>query len=178
MGLHSTTALREIEDSDLARYMRLAGSMGVVDTARVVYDDNCFILRKEDGLVKHLGAVARGGAPLHTVRMSMSCTETEASGVDTSQDGKFEIIFMQGWKENRPDAAGRAKLASKTRERLAQVLPRRRLRLLNLGLGVAIFALMSATSLVALSPPLSHVFAAGALAPAGIMLVRAARGHA
>ena len=178
MEPHSKTALREIEDSDLARYMRLAGSSGVVDTAQVVYDANCFILRKEDGLVEHLGAVASGGAPLHTVRMSMSCTEVEASGADTSPGGKFEIIFMHGWKESRPDAAGRARLASKTRERLAQVLPRRRLRLLNLGLGVAIFALMSATSLVALSPPLSYVFAAGALAPAGIMLVRAASGHA
>lgn len=159
--------------------MRLAGSMGVVDTARAVYDDNCFILRKEDGLVKHLGAVASsGGGAIHTVRMSMSCTEAGASGESTSPGGRFEIIFMQERKEDLPGAAGRAKLASKTRERLAQVLPRRRLRPLNLGLGVAVFALMSATSLVALSPPLSHVFAAGALAPAGIMLVRAARGHA
>lgn len=154
--------------------------MGVVDTARVVYDDNCFILRKEDGLVKHLGAVASsgGGGAIHTVRMSMSCTEAGASGANTSPGGRFEIIFMQERKEDLPGAAGRARLASKTRERLAQVLPRRRLRLLNLGLGVAVFASMSATSLVALSPPLSHVFAAGALAPAGIMLVRAARGHA
>ena len=85
---------------------------------------------------------------------------------------------MQKQKENLPGAAGHAKLDSKTRERLAQALPRPRLPMLNLGLGVAVFALMSATFLVALSPPLSHVFATGALAPAGIMLARAARRRA
>ena len=179
-GPHSKAALREIEDNDLDRYMRLEGSKGVVDAARVLYDENCFILRKEDGLVKHLITAARGAAPRHTVRMSMSCAEAGDSDADTSPGGRFEIIFMQKQKEkeNRPGAAGHAKLASKTRERLAQALPRPRLRMLNLGLGVAVFALMSATSLVALSPPLSHVFATGALASAGIMLARAARRRA
>ena len=178
MEPHSRTAPREIEDDDLAKHMRLPGSEGIVDTARSVHDAGCFILHKEDGLVEHLGTVARDDAPTRTVRMSMSCTEAADAAGNPSPGGRFEIIILRAQKDNRPGAAGGARLASKTRERLARTRPGRRLRMLNLGLGVGIFAAMSATFLVAASPPLSHVFAAGALAPAGIMLVRAARGHA
>ena len=178
MEPHSWAAHREIEDDDLARYMRLPGSDCIVDAARSVHDAGCFILHKEDGLVKHLGAVARDVAPTRTVRMSMSCTGAADAGGNPSPGGRFEIIILRARKDNRSGAAGGARLASKTRERLAWARPGRRLRMLNLGLGVGIFAVMSATFLVAASPPLSHVFAAGALAPAGIMLVRAVRGHA
>ena len=178
MEPHSWTIHGEIEDDDLARYMRVPGSKGIVDTARSVHDAGCFILHKEDVLVKHLGTVARDDAPTRTVRMSMSCTEAADADGNPSQGGEFEIIILRERKDSRLDAAGGARLDSKTRERLARMRPGRRLRMLNLGLGVGIFAAMSATFLVAASPPLSHVLAAGALAPAAIMLVRAARGHA
>ena len=174
MEPRSRMALQEIEDDDLARYMRLAGSRRMVDTTQVIHDDKCFILRSEDGLVKHLNRISHVDPKRYTVRMSMQCT---GSGSGASQDDKFEIIFV---RERKGDGAGKAEgaeLTGKSKKWLARVRPGRGLRMLNLGLGIAIFATMSATSLVALSPPLSYVFAAGALAPAGMMLVRAAKGH-
>ncbi len=176
MEPHSGVALRRIEDDDLARYMRLAGSRGVVDAARVVHDDNCFILRNGDGLVEHLEKLSRAGSSRCTVHVSMSCEASGGEGAKPPQAGGYKVMFVRSRKEGGEEARG-ARLASETREGLARARPGRPLRMLNLGLGVTIFATMSATSLVAISPPLSYVFALGALAPAGIMLARAARGH-
>ena len=176
MEPHSGAALQKIEDGDLDRYMCLAGSKGVIDTARVIQDDNCFILRNEDGLVEYLNRLSFQSAGCCTVRMSVSGAEGEGSGQPRKVG--YKIIFVQGRKEAGERKDRGARLASKTRKGLARARPGRRLRMLNLGLGAAVFATMSAISLVAISPPLSYIFAAGALAPAGIMLIRAARGHA
>lgn len=178
MEPHSWTTLRKIEDGDLDRYMRLAGSKDVIDTARAVHDDNCFILHDEDGLVKHLSGLSFESASRCTVRMSMSCAGAGGGEGGGPSRGGYKIMFVQGRKGGGERERRGARLASETKEGLARAQPGRRLRMLNLGLGVTVFAAMSATSLVAISPPLSYVFAAGALAPAGIMLVRAARGHA
>lgn len=174
MGTRNRPALQGTEDDDLAKYMRLAGSRRMVDTTQVIHDDECFILHSEDGLVKPLSKIPRVDSKRYTVHMSMQCTE---AGGDPSQDDRFEIIFVRERKGDGQGAAEGAELTSKSKKWLNRMRPGRRLRMLNLGLGVAVFATMSAISLVALSPPLSYVFAAGALAPAGIMLIRAARGH-
>ena len=179
MEPHSTASLQEMEEGDLAKHMRLPDSKVVVDAAQAIHDDNCFILHNEDGLVKHLSKISPDGSGRYTVRMSMSCAGAGAGAGEMAPRGyRFEIILVRGQRGDGPVAAEGAELASRTKGWLARARPGRRLRLLNLGLGVAIFAAMSATSLVAVSPPLSYVFAAGALAPAGIMLARAAGRHA
>lgn len=175
MEQHSGAAPQEVEDGDLDRYMRLAGSRGMIDAARVLRDDGCFIVRSGDVLGSHLGRLSSGGAGRRIVRMSVLGAGGDGAG--QFQEGGYEIIFVRGRKEAVAEKdGGGARLAGRTKRRLARARPGRRLRLLNLGLGVAVFAIMSATSLVALSPPLGHIFAAGALAPAGIMLIRAASG--
>ena len=168
-----------MEDGDLARHMCLAGAEDVVDATRVIQGDYCFVLRNEDGLAKRLREASRGGPNRYTLHR-MSCTVSWGGPIaDPSQDGSRKIVILvKNRKEAGTDAAAEsAELTSKSKKWLARMRPGRRLRMLNLGLGVAIFATMSATSLVALSPPLSYVFAAGALVPAGIMLARAAGGH-
>lgn len=175
-----------MEDGDLARHMRLAGA---VDAARAVQGDCCFVLHSEDGLARRLREASRGGPGRHALHM-MSYTAAGAAGggpiAGPPQDGGRKIVILVRNRREAGRGAGAgagvavesAELTSKSKKWLARMRPGRRLRMLNLGLGVAIFATMSATSLVALSPPLGYVFAAGALAPAGIMLVRAAGGHA
>ena len=178
-----------MEDGDLARHMRLAGAECAAGATRVVQGDCCFVLHSEDGLAKRLRKASRGGPGRYALH-TMSYTATGAGAGEgpiagPSQDGGRKIVILVPNRREAGAGAGaaagaaeRAELTSKSKKWLARMRPGRRLRMLNLGLGVAIFATMSATSLVALSPPLSYVFAAGALAPAGIMLARAAGGHA
>ena len=170
---HGGAGLREAEDCDLARHMRLPVDSCVVDAARAIGGGNCFILHGDDPLVGILcGASSRGGPGRGAVRMSLQCSNAESrEGSGPPRGGRFEVVILPGGEEG----GEAAKLACKTRDMLARAREGRGLRMLNVGLGVAIFATMSATSLVAVSPPLGYVFAAGALAPAGIMLVRAVR---
>ena len=175
---HGIAALQEMEERDLARYMRLPDSRCVSDAARAIKGDNCFILCRGDDLVERLCKVPHGDSGRRTVRMSMPCEDGESgAGAWASRGSGLEIILVRGQEDGGEVPAERAVLTGKTKKWLDRVRPGRRLRMLNLGLGVAIFATMSATSLVALSPPLSYVFAVGALAPAGIMLARAAGAH-
>lgn len=168
-GPHGRAALEEMEKGDLARHMRLPGGSCIVEAARAIGDDGCFVLRSGDPLVEILCNAPRGA-----VRMSLHCADARSGGGDDGANpprgGRFEVVIVPGREDGEA-----AELSGKTKERLARAQEGRGLRMLNLGLGVAVFAIMSATSLVALSPPLSYVFAAGALAPAGIMLARAAR---
>lgn len=175
MGRHSGAALQEIEDGDLDRCMRLAGSRGMIDAARVLQDGGCFILRSGDALGSHLGRLFPEGAGGRIVRMSVS-SAAGGDGAGRPREGGYEIVFVRGRRDAGAKENGGARLAGRTRRRLARARPGRRLRLLNLGLGVAVLAAVSAISLAAISPPLGHIFAAGALAPAGIMLIRAASG--
>ena len=159
--------------------MRLSGAEGVVDATQVVQGDSCFVLHNEDDLAKCLREASRSGSNRYALHMMSYTVMWKGSIVDPPQDGRRKIVILvrNRMEADAGAAAESAKLTSKSKKWLARVRPGRRLRMLNLGLGVAIFATMSATSLVALSPPLSYVFAAGALVPAGIMLVRAAGGH-
>lgn len=170
---HGGAGLREAEDCDLARHMRLPVDSCVVDAARAIGGGNCFILHGDDPLVGILcGASSRGGPGRGAVRMSLQCSNAESrEGSGPPRGGRFEVVILPGGEEG----GEAAKLACKTRDMLARAREGLGLRMLNVGLGVAILATMSATSLVAVSPPLGYVFAAGALVPAGIMLARAAR---
>lgn len=175
---HGRTALGGIEESDLARHMRLADPGRLTGAVRAIHDGTCFILHSGDDLVGLLSRASRGDSGRCTVRMSLP-REFEGRGADgkAPRGGGFEIIFVERREDGGRGSEDRAELTGRTREWLARARPGRRLRMLNLGLGAAIFAAMSAAFLVAMSPPLSYVFAAGALAPAGIMLARAASGH-
>ena len=181
MEPHKGAALQEIEVDDLAKFMRLNDSREMVYTAQAFYGDGTFVLHNEDDLVKKLSGPSHDGPIRHTVRMSMPRTGAEDGEGARRPRGKFELTFVLKRTEGIGRAAEGARLADKTREQLARVRQGPRLHMLNVGLGAAVFAVMSASSLVLLSPPLSYVFAAGALAPAGVMLARAARvvrGHA
>ena len=178
---HGIAALREMEERDLARYMRLPDSRCVSDAARAIKGDNCFILCRGDDLVERLCKVPHGDSGRRTVRMSMPCEDGESgAGAEAGapRGGGLEIILVRGREDGGEVPAERAVLTGKTKRRLARARGGQWLRMLNLGLGVAIFATMSATFLVAVAPPLGYVFAAGSLAAAGIMLARAADGQA
>lgn len=166
-----------MEDGDLARHMRLAGAEGVVDATRVIQGDCCFVLHGEDGLAKRLREASRSGPDRYTLMSYTAAGGGPIAGPPQDGGRKIVILVRNRREAGTGAAAESAELTSKSKKWLAGVRPGRRLRMLNLGLGVAIFATMSATSLVALSPPLGYVFAAGALVPAGIMLARAAWGH-
>lgn len=153
--------------------MRLIGSRGAIDAARAFQDDGCFIVRSGDALGRHLGRLYPEGAGGRIVRMSV--LGAGGNGAGRPREGEYEIVFVQGRREAGAEENGGARLAGRTKWRLARARPGRRLRLLNLGLGVAVLAAVSAISLAAISPPLGYIFAAGALAPAGIILIRAAR---
>ena len=113
------------------------------------------------------------------VHVSISLTKGGAEGGKLAPGHESKLVVVVD-RKNR-DVAG-ARLAHETRERLEQARPEqarpdRRRGMLNLGLGVAILATMSITSLAILPSPYSYAIAAGALAPVGIMLARAARRH-
>lgn len=175
MEPHNGAALQEIEGDDLARHMRLDDPKEVVHTTQAFYGDDSFILHNEDGLVKQLSKQLHNGASRHTVRMSMPRTGAEGDeGAMRSQDDKFVFTIVLERSKSVGRATEGSKLASRTSEWLARVRPKPRLNIRNIGIGLAVFAAMSATSLVVWHPPLSYVLAAGALAPAGVMLARAA----
>lgn len=175
MEPHKGAALQEIECDDLARRMRLGDPKGVAYTAQAFYIDGMFVLHNEDGLVKKLSEPSHDGPIRHTVLMPMPRTGAEdGEGAMLSQDDKFEFTVVLERSESVGRATEGSRLASRTREWLARVRPKPPLNIRNIGIGLAVFAAMSATSLVVWHPPLSYVLAAGALAPAGVMLARAA----
>ena len=178
MEPHKGAALQEIEVDDLAKYMRLDDTREMVYTTQVFYDDGMFALHNEDGLVKKLSGPSHDGPIRHTVRMSMPRTGAEDGEGARRPRGKFELTFVLKRMEGIEGATEGARLADKIRERLARVRPKPRLHMRNIGIGLAVFVALSATSLVLWHPPLSYVLAAGALAPAGIMLARAAGKYA
>lgn len=178
MELHSETANRKIvdDDDDLAEYMRQAGAgAGVVDMAQMIGDEDRIVLLDGDELRASLDNASRDGKGRHVQYFSMRRIEPNADAAKSTSGHEPGLIVMMRKKNVDMD---NTKLARETKMRLGQAQPGRRNRILNLGLGAAIFALMSVTSLVILSPPYSYAVATGALAPACIMLVRAARKNA
>ena len=100
-------------------------------------------------LARRLSKASQDGAFRRTVRMSMQ--RAEAEGENASHDDKFEFTVVL----DRADGVGcpteGARLASKTREWLARVRTGGQIHVLNVGLGAAVLATMSATALAVLA---------------------------
>lgn len=178
MELHSETANRKIgdDDDDLAEYMRQAGAgASVVDMAQMICDEDRIVLLDGDALCASLENASQNGEGRDVQYFSMRRIEPNEDAAKSASGQQPGLIVMMRKKNVDMD---NTKLARETKTQLGQAQPERRSRILNLGLGAAIFALMSVTSLVILSPPYSYAVAAGALAPACIMLARAARKNA
>ena len=162
-------------DDDLAEYIRQAGAEGVVDIASMMDDGDRFVLNGEVPLRACLEADSRDGRRRHTVYISVFPTKKdfETAGHTPGQESRLVVVT-----DDKGDYTPSARLALETRSRLRPAQPAQPAQqrgILNLGLSVAIFAMMSVTSLAILPQPYSYAVAAGALAPAGIMLAWAAR---
>ena len=175
MEPHSGTINRKIgdDDDDLAEYVRQAGAgSGVADVVRMIGDGDYLVLLDQDDLRTSLENATRDGKRQHVQCASMR--QVNANVGDTMPGPELEPCLVVIRSKKSVDVPN-AKLSRETKMRLEKASPERRKGTLNLGLGVTIFALMSVTSLAILSPPYSYAVAVGALAPAGIMLARAAR---
>lgn len=175
MESHKGIAACNGGNDDLAEYVRQAGAEGAVDIASMMDDGDRFVLHGEDPLRACLEADSRVGRGRRTVYISVSPTrkDPESTGHAPGQESKLVVMT-----DDRVGYEPSARLALETRSRLRPAQPAQpaqRRGILNLGLGVAIFAMMSVTSLAILPQPYSYAVAAGALAPAGIMLAWAAR---
>lgn len=165
-------------DDDLAEYISQAGAEGAVDIASMMDDGDRFVLNGEDPLRACLEADSRDGRRHHTVYISVFPTKKdfEIAGHTPGQESRLVVVT-----DDKGDYTPSARLALETRLRLRPAQPAQPAQpeqqrgILNLGLSVAIFAMMSVTSLAILPQPYSYAVAAGALAPAGIMLTWAAR---
>lgn len=165
-------------NDDLAEYIGQAGAKGAVDIANMMDDGDRFVLHGEDPLRECLEADSRDGKKRYTVHISVSPAkkDSESTGRPPGHESKLVVMTY-----DKVSYTPNARLALKTRSRLRPAQPaqpEQRRGKLNFGLGVAIFAMMSVTSLAILPQPYSYAVAAGALAPAGIMLARAARSDA
>ena len=174
--LHSESSILKTADDDLARYIRQACDEGECDAAQMIGVEDCFILLDKDDLREHLENASRDGEGKHTVYVSIRQGKNDGEIPLHASGHEHRLVVLRPKKSADMD---RARLTHDTRRRLALAPPERakqgrRRGILNLGLGVAILAMMSVTSLAILSPPYSYVVAAGALAPVGIMLARAA----
>ena len=159
----------------MAEYVRQAGAEGAVDIASMMDDGDRFVLHGEDPLRACLEADSRVGRGRRTVYISVSSTRKDLESIGHAPDQESKLVVMT---DDRVGYAPSARLSLETRSRLRTAQPAQpaqRRGILNLGLGVAIFAMMSVTSLAILPQPYSYAVAAGALAPAGIMLAWAAR---
>lgn len=179
MEPRSSVAVHKTGDDDLAEYMRQAGVEDAAYLSRMMGDADCFVLLDKDGLRTPLEGSLRAGTEHRIVHVSISLTKGGVEGGKLAPGHESKLVVVMDRKDR--DAAG-ARLTHETRERLEQARPEqarpdRRRGMLNLGLGVAILATMSITSLAILPSPYSYAIAAGALAPVGIMLARAARRH-
>lgn len=179
MKVHRAPAVYKGEGGDLAEFVHGADVEGVSDMVSRIDDGHCFVLHGEDDLRTPLEEVCREGKRGRTADVLISQTERDADGTKCNPGHKYKLVVMMSKK----GGTSGARLAHRTRAQIEQADaeqagPERRQGILNLGLGVAIFAMMSVTSLAILAPPYSYPMAAGALVPAGIMLARAARKHA
>ena len=184
MEPRSRIAVHKTGDDDLVEYMRQAGVEDAAYMSRMMGDGDCFVLLDKDDLRTPLEGSLRAGTKRRIVHVSIPLTKGGVEGGKLAPGHESKLVVVMD-RKNR-DAAG-ARLAHETRERLEQARPEqarpeqarpdRRRGMLNLGLGVAILATMSITSLAILPSPYSYAIAAGALAPVGIMLARAARRH-
>lgn len=165
-------------NDDLAEYVRQAGAEGAVDIASMMDDGDRFVLHGEDPLRECLEADSRDGKKRYTVHISVSTAKKDSEGTRHTPGHESKLVVMT---DDKGGYTPSARLALETRSQLRLVQPEQpeqRRGKLNFGLGVAIFAMMSVTSLAILPQPYSYAVAAGALAPAGIMLARAARSDA
>lgn len=179
MKADSVSAACEGQGGDPAEFVHGADAEGVSDIVSMIDDGHCFVLHGEDALLTSLEEACREGRSC-MADVSISQTEGNAEGAKCNLGHKYKLVIVMNKKEG---GAPGARLARRTRAQIGQADaeqagPERRQGILNLGLGVAIFAMMSVTSLAILAPPYSYPMAAGALVPAGIMLARAARKHA
>lgn len=179
MEPRSRIAVHKTGDDDLVEYMRQAGVEDAAYMSRMMGDGDCFVLLDKDDLRTPLEGSLRAGTKRRIVHVSIPLTKGGVEGGKLAPGHESKLVVVMDRKDR--DAAG-ARLAHETRERLEQARPEqarpdRRRGMLNLGLGVAILATMSITSLAILPSPYSYAIAAGALAPVGIMLARAARRH-
>lgn len=179
MEPRSRIAVHKTGDDDLVEYIRQAGVEDAAYMSRMMGDGDCFVLLDKDDLRTPLEGSLRAGTKRRIVHVSIPLTKGGVEGGKLAPDHESKLVVVMDRKDR--DAAG-ARLAHETRERLEQARPEqarpdRRRGMLNLGLGVAILATMSITSLAILPSPYSYAIAAGALAPVGIMLARAARRH-
>ena len=179
MEPRSRIAVHKTGDDDLVEYMRQAGVEDAAYMSRMMGDGDCFVLLDKDDLRTPLEGSLRAGTKRRIVHVSIPLTKGGVEGGKLAPGHESKLVVVMDRKDR--DAAG-ARLAHETRERLEQARPEqarpdRRRGMLNLGLGVAILATMSITSLAILPSPYSYAIAAGTLAPVGIMLARAARRH-
>lgn len=176
MKSHSVTATHKMPDGDLAQFVHGKDLGDAVDVANMI-DGDCFVLHGEDALRGSLEAACQEGKRGRIVDVSIPQTGRDVEGGKCEPGHKYKLVIMISEKK---DGTSSARLTHKTRAQIEPEMaePERRQGILNLGLGVAIFAVMSVTSLAILAPPYSFAIAAGALAPAGVMLARAARKHA
>lgn len=175
MKPHRATGACKLPDADLAEFVHgedLGCTADVVD----MIDGICLVLHDKDPLRASLEAACQEGGGGRIAEVSIPRT----GGGRFEPGHKYKLVVIIGEKKS---GAPIARLAHRTRSQIGLETsgpagPERQQGMLNLGLGVAIFAVMSVTSLAILAPPYSLAMAAGALAPAGVMLARAARRRA
>lgn len=175
MGPHSAEAGRGGQRGDLAEFFGGEDLEGVADVVGAIGGGHCFVLRCEDPLRDSLLEACRGVGRGRIVDVLAPRSGRDGEGAKREPGHEYKIAVVVGGKKGGGPVA---RLARRTRVQIGLEPPERRPGMLNLGLGVAVFAVMSVTSLAILAPPYSFAIAAGALAPAGIMLARAARRNA